>query len=74
MAYRSLPRFNPEARFVANRAFLYNGHQIQPGELVANVPAAGLRKLYGMRHILMDTAPPASQHKEAAGAARKGRK
>ena len=72
MAYRSMPKFIPEARFIAYRAFLYNGQQIQPGELVVGIPERRLRQLYGVRHVLM--APPAAQHKEAAGAARKGKK
>jgi hypothetical protein len=72
VAYRSLPTFNPEARFLANRAFLFNGHQLQPGDAVEGVPERRLRQLYGMRHVLM--APAAAQRKDAAGAARKGKR
>ena len=72
MAYRSPPKFDREARFVANRAFLFNGLQIQPGDAVLGIPDRRLRQLYGMRHVLM--VPPAAQHKEAAGAARKGKR
>ena len=68
MAYRSLPTFNPEARFIANRAFLFNGQQLQPGDAVGGVPERRLRQLYGMRHVLM--APAAAHRKDAAGAAR----
>jgi hypothetical protein len=72
MAYRSLPKFNPEARFVANREFLYNGQKIQPGDLVADIPERRLRQLYGMRHVLM--APAAAQQKEAVGTAKRGKR
>jgi hypothetical protein len=72
MAYRSLPKFNPEARFVANRAFLYNGHALQPGEAVEGIPERRLRQLFERRDVAV--APAAAQHKEAAGAARKGKK
>ena len=74
MAYRSLPKFNPEARFIANRALLYNGQQIQPGALVTDIPQRRLRQLYGMRHVLM--APSAVQQKEAGAhsAAKKGKR
>ena len=72
MAYRSLPKFDPSARYIANRAFLFNGAQIQPGDAVVGVPDRRLRQLYGMRHVLM--APPAAQHREAASAARKGKR
>jgi hypothetical protein len=72
MAYRSLPKSNPEARFIANRAFLFNGRQLQPGDAVDDVAERRLRQLYGMRHVLM--APAAAQRKDAAGAARKGKR
>jgi hypothetical protein len=72
MAYRSLPKFNPEGRFIVNRPFLYNGQTLQPGELVEGIPTRRLRALYGMRHVLMAPAP--AQHKEAATAARKGKR
>jgi hypothetical protein len=72
MAYRSLPKFNPEARFIANRAFLYGGRQIQPGEPVAGIPMRRLRQLYEKRDVAV--APPASQHKQAAAPARKGKR
>ena len=45
MAYRSLPKFNPEARFIANRPFLYNGHTLQPGDAVEGIPKRRLRQL-----------------------------
>jgi hypothetical protein len=72
MAYRSLPKFNPEARFIASRAFLYNGRTIQPGESVEGIPTRRLRQLFETRQVAV--APPAAQHKEAAPAARKGKK
>ncbi len=75
MAYRPLPEFNPEARFIANRAFLYNGQKVQPGELVDGIPTRRLRQLYELRQVAM--APPAAGHKEASaahGAARKGKR
>lgn len=72
MAYRSLPKFNPEARFIANRAFLYNGQNIQAGDLVNGIPERRLRQLYERRDVGL--APAAAQHKEAAGAARKGKR
>ena len=72
MAYRSLPKFNPEARFVANRAFLFNGLQLQPGDAVEGVPQRRLRQLFEARMVV--AAPAAAQAKEAAGAARKGRR
>jgi hypothetical protein len=72
MAYRSLPKFNPEGRFIVNRPFLYNGQTLQPGELVEGILTRRLRQLYGVRHVI--AAPPAAQHKEAAHAARKGTK
>ena len=72
MAYRSLPKFNPEARFVANRAFLYNGHTLQPGEAVEGIPERRLRQLFERRDVAV--APAAEQHKEAAGATRKGKR
>ncbi len=74
MAYRSLPKFNPEARFIANRAFLYNGQQIQPGELVEGIPTRRLRQLYEKRDVVV--APTAAPRKEASasGAARKGKR
>jgi len=74
MAYRSLPQLNREARFIANRAFLYNGQQIQPGDLVVDIPARRLRQLYDLRQVTM--APAAAQHREASahGAARKGKR
>ncbi len=72
MAYRSLPKFNPEARFVANRAFLYNGQQIRPGELVEGIPSRRLRQLYETRQVAV--APPAAQHREAAHASRTGKR
>lgn len=70
MAYRSMPKFNPEARFIANRAFLYNGQQVQPGQLVDFIPAQRLKAIYHRRDVVM---APAAQHKEAAPAARKGK-
>jgi hypothetical protein len=73
MAYRSLPKFNPEARFVANREFLYNGQKIQPGDLVADIPERRLRQLYGMRHVLMAPAAVAQQ-KESVGTAKRGKR
>lgn len=72
MAYRSLPKFNPEGRFVVNRPFLYNGQSLQPGELVEGIPTRRLRQLFERRDV--GIVPPAAQHKEAAPAARKGRK
>ena len=74
MAYRSLPNFNPEARFIANRAFLYNGQQIQPGELVTGIPERRLRQLFEGRHVQMDGVRPAARQGDAAGAARKGKR
>jgi hypothetical protein len=71
MAYRSLPRFNPEARFIANRAFLYDGQQIQPGQVVDFIPTLRLKAIYHRRDVLMAPAPAAQ--KEAAHAARKGK-
>ena len=75
MAYRSLPKFNPEARFIANRAFLFNGQNIHPGDLVEHIPERRLRQLYEKRDVVV--APAATQRKEAgavAGAARKGKR
>ena len=72
MAYRSLPKFNPEARFIANRAFLFNGQRLHPGDLVEGVPERRLRQLYERRDV--GVAPAAPQHKEAAAAARKGKR
>lgn len=72
MAYRSLPDFNPEARFIANRAFLYNGQPLQPGDLVEGVPPRRLRQLYEVRWVAI--APEGDPRKEAAQAARKGKK
>ena len=75
MAYRSLPKFNPEAQFIANRAFLFNGQQLQPGDLVERIPERRLRQLYEKRDVVV--APAATQRKEAgavAGAARKGKR
>jgi hypothetical protein len=72
MAYRSLPKFNAEARFIANRAFLYNGHKLQPGDAVEGIPARRLRQLFERRDVAV--APAVEQHKEAAGAARKGKR
>ena len=72
MAYRSLPKFSPEGRFVVNRPFLYNGQSLQPGELVEGIPTRRLRQLFERRDVAI--VPPAAQHKEAAPAARKGRK
>lgn len=74
MAYRSLPKFKQEARFIANRAFLYNGQQIQPGELVEGIPTRRLRQLYEKRDVAV--APTAAPRKEASapGAARKGKR
>ena len=71
MAYRSLPKFNPEGRFVVNRPFLYNGQSLQPGELVEGIPPRRLRQLFELRHVA--PAAQAAQHKEAAHAARKGK-
>ena len=51
MAYRSLPKFNPEARFIANRAFLYNGHTLQPGDAVEGIPERRLRQLFERRDV-----------------------
>ena len=73
MAYRSLPKFNPEGRFIVNRPFVYNGQTLQPGELVEGIPARRLRQLFELRRVA-PAAPPAAQHKEAAHAARKGKK
>ena len=72
MGYRSLPKFDPEARFIANRAFLYNGHTLQPGEAVEGIPERRLRRLFERRHVTV--APAAAQHKETAPAARKGKR
>ena len=73
MAYRSLPKFDPSARYIANRAFLFNGAQIQPGDAVVGVPDRRLRQLYGMRHVLMAPAAVAQQ-KEAVGTAKRGKR
>ena len=72
MAYRSLPKFNPEGRFVVSRPFIYNGRPLQPGQLVEGIPARRLRQLFETRQVSI--APPVAQHKEAAHAARKGKK
>ena len=72
MAYRSLPKFNPEARFIANRAFLYNGQTIQPGDAVEGIPERRLRQFFERRDV--GFAPTATQHKEAATAVRKGKR
>jgi len=72
MAYRSLPKFNPESRFIVNRPFLYNGQTLQPGELVEGIPTRRLRQLFEKRDVA--AAPPVVQRKEAAHAARKGKK
>ena len=72
MAYRSLPKFNPEARFIANRAFLFNGLQLQPGDAVEGVPQRRLRQLFEARVVIAE--PAAAQVKEAAGAVRKGKR
>jgi hypothetical protein len=72
MAYRSLPKFNPEGRFIVNRPFLYDGQTLQPGELVEGIPTRRLRQLFELRQVA--AAPPAAQHKEAAPAARKGKR
>ena len=72
MAYRSLPKFNPEGRFIVNRPLLYNGQSLQPGELVEGIPTRRLRQLFETRQVT--SAPPAAQHKEAAPAARKGKR
>ncbi len=67
MAYRSLPKFNPEARFVVNRAFTYNGQLLRPGEAVQGIPERRLRQLYEKRTVVVAPAP-------AAHAARKGKR
>ena len=72
MAYRSLPKFNREAQFIANRAFLYNGHTLQPGDAVEGIPERRLRQLFERRHVAV--APAVAQHKEAAVAVRKGKR
>jgi hypothetical protein len=74
MAYRSLPKFDAEARFIANRALVLNGQNIQPGDLVEGIPERRLRQLYELRQIGV---APALQRKEAGtvvGAARKGKR
>ncbi len=71
MAYRSLPKFNPEGRFIVSRPFLYNGQSLHPGELVEGIPTRRLRQLFETRQVSL--APPAAQHKEAVHAARKGK-
>ncbi len=70
MAYRPLPEFNPEARFIANRAFTFNGQLLQPGEVVEGIPERRLRQLFEKRTVAI---APAAQPKEAAHAARKGK-
>ncbi len=72
MAYRSLSKFNPEGRFIVNRPFTYNGQTLKPGDLVDGIPTRRLRQLFELRQVA--PAPPAAQHKEAAHAARKGKK
>ena len=56
MAYRSLPKFNPEGRFIVNRPFLFKGQTLQPGELVEGIPTRRLRQLFELRHVA--AAPP----------------
>ncbi len=65
MAYRSLPLFSPEARFVANRAFLFNGQQFHPGDAVEGIPERRLRQMFESRWVAI--MPPEG----AAHAARK---
>jgi len=72
MAYRSLPKFKPEGRFIVSRPFLYNGQTLQPGALVDGIPTRRLRQLFETRRVA--SAPPATQQKEAAQAARKGKR
>ena len=71
MAYRSLPKFDPEARFIANRAFLITARHSSPesGRWHSGAPPAAVVRDAPRRH-----GPPAAQHKEAAGAARKGKR
>ena len=71
MAYRSLPKFNPEARFIANRAFNFNGRQIAVGEPVEGIPERRLRQLFELRKV-----SPVTERKQlaAAHAGRKGKK
>jgi hypothetical protein len=72
MGYRSLPKFDANARFIANRAFLFNGQQILAGELVDGIPTRRLRQLFETRHVAL--APGSVTRKEAAHTARKGKK
>ncbi len=75
MAYRSLPAFNAEARFAANRAFTYNGRAIAVGEPVEGIPTRRLRQLFEVRRV--SQMAPAAERKQTAGAhsaPRKGKK
>ncbi len=75
MAYRSLPAFNAEARFVANRAFTFNGRAIAIGEPVEGIPTRRLRQLFELRRV--SQVAPTAERKQTAGvhsAARKGKK
>lgn len=73
MAYRSLPKFNPEARFIANRAFTFNGRRLSPGEPIIGIPERRLRQLYEVRQVAI--APEEPKHPAGAhSAARKGKK
>ena len=71
MAYRSLPKFNPETRFEANRIFAFNGREFQPGEPVQDIPQRRLRQLFELRKVR-----PVEERKPAVAdrAARKGKK
>ena len=70
MAYRTLPRFDPSARFlVTARLPVLNGVPMKPGEAMPPPPAeAGparlytrlLRQLYELRKITMVVEPSAS--------------
>ncbi len=75
MAYRSLPTFNAEARFVASRAFTFNGRAITVGEPVEGIPTRRLRQLFEVRTV--SQVAPAAERRQTAGArsaARKGKK
>ncbi len=75
MAYRSLPAFNPEARFIANRAFTFNGREIAAGDPVEGIPMRRLRQLFEVRKVT-PVAEPQVERKQAGAhrAARKGSK
>lgn len=72
MAYRSLPKFDPSARFlVTARLPVLNGIAMKPGDALPPPPAEPgparvyvrlLRQLYDLRKITMAAEPSAQTH------------